>query len=84
MKIANIDREILHIFWTAWESSMKISENMWLMIILTFTKNQGFNPYIEDTFFEKAQGGVKLTFAAVSRLRNLWNNSYIQEDKICR
>lgn len=54
------------------------------MIILTFTKNQGFNPYIEDTFFEKAQGGVKLTFAAVSRLRNLWNNSYIQEDKICR
>ena len=41
MKIANIDWEILHIFWTTWGISMKLSGKMWIMIILKVTKNQG-------------------------------------------
>ena len=48
MKGANIDREIIHIFWAAWGISMKFSGKMWSTISL------------EDTFFEK-QGGLKLT-----------------------
>ena len=56
MKIANIDREILHDFWTAWGISMKISGKMCLMIILKVTKNEGFTLSLEHTFFEKPQG----------------------------
>ena len=56
MKIANIDREILHNFWTTWGILMKISGKMCLMIILKVTKNQGFTLSLEDTFFEKPQG----------------------------
>ena len=54
-KIANIDREILRNFWTTWGISMKISRNMWLMIILKITKRQGLAPTIQDIFFEKPQ-----------------------------
>ena len=57
MKIANIDRESLHNFWTTWGISMKFSGNLCLMIILEVTKNQGFIISLEDTFFEKPQGG---------------------------
>ena len=55
MKIANIDREILHIFWATWEISMKFSGKMWLTIVLKVTKNQGFTPSLVYTFFEKLQ-----------------------------
>ena len=41
MKIADIDREILHIFWITWGISIKFSGNMWLMIVLKVTKKQG-------------------------------------------
>ena len=34
---------------------MKFSGTMCLMIILKFTKNQGFTLSVEDTFFEKPQ-----------------------------
>ena len=44
MKVANIDREILHNFWTTWGISMKLSGKMCLTIILKVTKNQGFTP----------------------------------------
>ena len=57
MKIANIDREIPHIFWMTWGMSLKFSEKMYLMIILKVTKKQGFPLYLEDTFFKKPQGG---------------------------
>ena len=57
MKIANIDREFLHISWTTWENSMKFSENMCFDIILKVTKSQDFTLSSEDTFFEKPQGG---------------------------
>ena len=30
MKLANLDREILHIIWTTWGISMKFSEKMWI------------------------------------------------------
>ena len=57
MKIDNINREILHIFWTTWGISMKFSGKMWLIIILKVTKEQSFILSLEDTFFEKPQGG---------------------------
>ena len=56
MKIANIEREILHIFWTTWGISMKISGNMWIMIIFKVTNSQGFILPFADTFFEKPRG----------------------------
>ena len=36
---------------------MKFSGKMCLKIILKVTKNQGFTFSLEDTFFEKPQGG---------------------------
>ena len=51
MKIVNTDRENLYIFWTTW---MKLSENMWLIIILIMKvpKKQGFALSLEETFLE--------------------------------
>ena len=57
MKIANIDREFLHIFWTTWENSMKFSGKMCFKIILKVTKNQGSTLSMEDTFFKKLPMG---------------------------
>ena len=31
---------------------MKFSEKMWFIIILNVTKKQGFNFYLENTFFK--------------------------------
>ena len=56
-KLANTDRKFLHIFWTTWGNSMKFSGKMCLKIVLKVTKNQGFTLSLEDTFFEKPQGG---------------------------
>ena len=41
MKIANIDRENLHIFCANWEPSMKFPGKMCLMIILKVSENHG-------------------------------------------
>ena len=60
MKIDNIDREIVHIFWTTWRNSLKFLGKMCLKIILKVTKNHGFTLSLADTFSEKPQGGVKL------------------------
>ena len=38
---------------------MKFSRKVCLMIILKVTKNEGFTFLLEDTFFEKPQGGVR-------------------------
>ena len=37
---------------------MKFSRKVCLMIILKVSKNEGFIFSLEDTFFEKPQGGV--------------------------
>ena len=58
MKIVNIDRESLHVFWTTWGISMRFSGKIWLMIILKVTKKQDFTLSLEDIFFEKPQGGT--------------------------
>ena len=50
-KLADIDREFLHIIWMTWGNSMKSSGNMCLKIISKVTKK------LEDAFFEKPQGG---------------------------
>ena len=55
MKISNIEREIIYIFWTTWGISIKFSGKVWLIIILKLTKKQGFTFHLEDTFFEKPQ-----------------------------
>ena len=64
MKIANIKREILHIFLTTWGISIKFSAQMWLMIISKARKNQGFILSLEDFFkniFQKTiRGGVQI------------------------
>ena len=56
MKIANIEKENLHVLWTTWEISIKLLENMWLIIILKVTKKQRFTLSLENTFFEKPEG----------------------------
>ena len=57
MKIANIEREFLNIFWTTWGNSIKFSGKMSLKITLKVSKNQGFTISPENTFFEKPQVG---------------------------
>ena len=69
MKIDNIDKEILHNFWTAWGISMKFSGKICLMIILKVTKNQGFNLSLEDTIFKKPQGGSNWTLPSRFRVK---------------
>ena len=54
MKIANIDREIFHNFWTTWGVSMKFSGKMWLMIKL----KPGFPPLFRRYIFRKTTGRV--------------------------
>ena len=75
MKIANIDRESLHIFWTTWEISMKFSGKVCLVIILKVTKNQGFTLSLWDTFFEKPQGGGRQIDSPPSPSRFRANNN---------
>ena len=55
MKVANVNREFLHISWTTWGNSMKFSGKLCFKIILKVTKNQGSTLSIEDTFFKKPQ-----------------------------
>ena len=59
MKIVNIDRENLHIFWTTWAILMKFSGKLRNMIILKATKKQGFSLSLslslEGIFLEKPQ-----------------------------
>ena len=61
-KIANIDRECLHIFRTTWKISIKFSGNMWFAIISKVTKKQSFALALQDTFLQIPQGWVKLTY----------------------
>ena len=60
MKIANIDKEFLHIFWMTSGNLMKFSGKMCFNIILQVTKHQGFTLSLENKFFEIPEG-VKLT-----------------------
>ena len=51
---------------------MEFSGKMYLMTILKVTKNQGLTFSLEDTFFEKPQGGgVKLTPLSRFRVNDL-------------
>ena len=83
IKIANIEREILRIFWTTWENSMKFSGKMCFKMILKVTKNQGFTLSLEDTTFEKPQGGeVRLTPSSRFRVKqlNTWEDNKFWKD----
>ena len=53
MKIANIDTENLHIFWTTWENAMEFSGKMWLTKILKVPKKRDFKLSLEEGFLEK-------------------------------
>ena len=61
MKIATVNREIIHNFWTTWGVSIKFSWKMWIMIILKVTKKTGFDPLFRRYIFCKTTGWVKLT-----------------------
>ena len=39
IKLVSIEEENLHIYWTTWGISMKLSGNMWLMILPKVTEN---------------------------------------------
>ena len=69
MKIVNIDRGGLQIFWTTWRISMAFSGKMWLMIIWKVTKNQGFTLSLKDTLFEKLQRWSEYSY--VQKLKKL-------------
>ena len=58
LKITNIDRVNLDIFWTTWGISIKYSGKIWLMIILEVTKIQGFTLSLDDAFLERPQLAV--------------------------
>ena len=51
MTLININRENLEIFSTSWGIPMKFSGKTCLVIILKFSKKQGFTLSLEDTFF---------------------------------
>ena len=57
IKIVNIDRQFLHIFWTTSRNLMKFSGKMCFNIILKVTENKDFTLFLEETIFEKQQGG---------------------------
>ena len=62
---------------------MKFSGKMCLRIILKVTENQGFTLSLENTFFEKPQGGqIDPSPPAVLGLKNMASSegiSYLQE-----
>ena len=55
MKTVKIEEEDLHIFWTTWGISMKLSGKVWLLKKL---KKQGFSLSLENTYLEKAFLGL--------------------------
>ena len=60
MKIANIDGQNCHIFWTTVGISMEFSGKMCLMIVSKVTKNQGFtlSLSLKDWLFAKTTDGA--------------------------
>ena len=56
MKIVNIVRKSLHIFWTTWRISIKFLGKMWFMIILKVTKKPGFHTLLLEINFGKTTG----------------------------
>ena len=72
-----------------WETSMKFSGKMWLMIILKVAKYQGFTLSLEDRYFKKPQvGGIKMTLPpsppAVLGLNNCFPCLYIRNEKMLK
>ena len=62
MKIANIDRESLHIVWTTWAISMKYSGKICLITLLQATKKTKFHPFFKRYIFQKNTGvAIKMT-----------------------
>ena len=70
MKIANIDREILHIFWTTWGTSMKIWGKMWLKS----HEKPGFQPPFRSV-------DDKRTLPNRFRVKGYFQNTYFQFQK---
>ena len=70
MKIANIDREILHMFWATWGILMKFSEKDVTCDKTKSHKKPGFQPLFRRCIFRKTRGeGVILTHQAVLGLK---------------
>ena len=71
MKIANIDREIRHIFRMTLGISIQFSRNMWPIIILKVTKKKGFTLPLEDTFSKKSQGRGQIDSPSILGVKKL-------------
>ena len=50
---------------------MKLWDNMWLMIILKVSKNQGFTLSLK-TNFGKTTGGGQIDPPSLSRIKQIW------------
>ena len=72
MKIANIDREILHNFWTTWRISIKFSEKRWYDIwCFKSHKKSGFHSLFRKYIFGRTTGqraGCQIDLIVVLRL----------------
>ena len=55
---------------------MTFSGKMWLRIILKVTKNLGFTLSLEDTFFEKPQGGGQIDPPAILGLKSYFERLF--------
>ena len=62
MKVVNTEGENLHLLWTTWDASRKLSRKMRLIKILKVTKT-GFHPLSKQhSFWKTARRGVKWTW----------------------
>ena len=60
IKIVNTNEEHFHIFRMPRGISIKFLGKICFLIIVKFTKNQGFTPSLENVVLEKLQVGIKL------------------------
>ena len=56
LKIANIDKENIHIFWTTWGISMNFSEKMLYDNVKCHKKRTEFHPLFRKYIFGKNTG----------------------------
>ena len=56
MKIANIDKERIHMFWTTWAISIKLSGETWLMLLSKVTRKLGLHPLFGRYIFQISTG----------------------------
>ena len=80
MKIANIDKERIHMFWTTWAISIKLSGEMWLMLLSKVTRKLGLHPHFGRYIFQKSKGESNWPIAFL-RLKLLQKKQFRKQQK---